>query len=271
MKPQISKKVLVQLSLGSTIVVLAVILLYLGFSGHPAPARPGVSSQVAGRTAPRAVVPPAAPAAPTGRQVPGSPGAPPSLGTQVAQTPAGSKPPAGAPPPTAGVGQPAPATKPGKAPSAAPGSPLGSEPAAPAPAAVPAKPRDREAAVVGTGQHGRSDPFAPLVTPESQRAAPGPALPPPPGVGLPMPPGFAAPGGGPGAAPPPSPGAGMKVTGIMGSRNRVAIIEVDGQTHIVGVGERIGDAVVVSILPEKVVMKQHNVTFELGIGGDRSS
>jgi flagellar biogenesis protein FliO len=84
-----------------------------------------------------------------------------------------------------------------------------------------------------------------------------------------MPPGFAAPGGG--ATPPPSPGAGMKVTGIMGSRTRVAIIEADGKTHIVGVGERVGDAVVVSILPEKVIMKQHNVTFELDLGGDRSS
>jgi hypothetical protein len=159
---------------------------------------------------------------------------------------------------------------PGKGPSAAPGSPVGSEPAAPAPATAPAKPQDPEAAVVGGGQRGRNDPFAPLVTPESQRASPAaPTLPPPPGVGLPMPPGFAAPGGGPAAAPP-SPGAGMKVTGIMGSRNRVAIIEMDGQTHIVGVGERVGDAVVVSILPEKVIMKQHNVTFELGIGGDRS-
>lgn len=86
-----------------------------------------------------------------------------------------------------------------------------------------------------------------------------------------MPPGFAAPGAGPGAAAPPGPGAGMKVTGIMGSRARVAIIEADGQTHIVGVGERVGDAVVVSIQQEKVVMKQHNVTFELAIGGDRSS
>lgn len=83
-----------------------------------------------------------------------------------------------------------------------------------------------------------------------------------------MPPGFAAPGGGPSAAvAPPSPGAGMRVTGIMGSRTRVAIIEADGQTHVVGVGERVRDAVVVSILPEKVIMRQHNVTFELGFGG----
>lgn len=264
MKPQISKKVLVQLSVGSTVVVLAVILLYLGFSGRSAPARP--SGQVAGRTAPPAVVPPAAP---PNRAASGTPGAPPSRGTQVAQTPAGAKPAPGTPPPSPGAAQPAPAMKPGKGSSTAPGSPVGSEPAAPAPAAAPAKPQDPEVAVVGTGQRGRNDPFSPLVTPESQRAAP--TLPPPPGVGLPMPPGFAAPGAGPGAGAPPAPGAGMKVTGIVGSRNRVAIIELEGQTHIVGVGERVGDAVVVSILPEKVIMKQHDVTFELGIGGDRSS
>jgi hypothetical protein len=262
MKPQISKKVLVQLSLGSTVVVLAAILLYLGFSGRSAPARPGMSSTAAGRTVPPAVVPQTAPRMPAGRPAAGTPSAPPLRGTQVAQTPPGSQPPAGA-------GQPAPATKPGTGPSPAPGSPVGAEPAAPAPAAAPAKPQDPEAAVVGTGQRGRSDPFSPLVNPEAPRAAP--TLPPPPGVGLPMPPGFAAPGAGPGVGAPPSPGAGMKVTGIMGSRNRVAIIEVDGQTHIVGVGERVGDAVVVSIMPEKVIMKQHNVTFELGIGGDRSS
>ena len=86
-----------------------------------------------------------------------------------------------------------------------------------------------------------------------------------------MPTGFAAPGGGPSATPPPSPGAGMRVTGSMGSRTLVAIIEADGQTQVVGVGERVRDAVVVSILPEKVIMRQHNVTFELGFGGERSS
>lgn len=84
-----------------------------------------------------------------------------------------------------------------------------------------------------------------------------------------MPPGFATPGG-PGQATPP-PGAGMRVAGIMGSRQRVAIIEAEGQTYIVGVGERVGDAVVISILPDKVVMKQNNTTFELGFGGERSS
>ncbi len=83
-----------------------------------------------------------------------------------------------------------------------------------------------------------------------------------------MPPGFAAPGG-PGAPPPP--GAGMRVAGIMGSRQRVAIIETEGKTYIVGVGERVGDAVVVSILPDKVVLKQNTVTFELAVGGERSS
>ena len=83
-----------------------------------------------------------------------------------------------------------------------------------------------------------------------------------------MPPGFATPGAGPSTPPP---GAGMRVAGIMGSRQRVAIIEAEGQTYIVGVGERVGDAVVISILPDKVVMKQNNTTFELGFGGERSS
>ncbi len=63
----------------------------------------------------------------------------------------------------------------------------------------------------------------------------------------------------------------MRVAGIMGSHSRVAIIEADGKTYIVGAGERVGDAVVISIMPNKVVMKQNNVTFELGFGGDRSS
>ncbi|HKV45670.1 MAG TPA: hypothetical protein VJT32_13515 [bacterium] len=125
-------------------------------------------------------------------------------------------------------------------------------------------------AIVGTGGRGRSDPFAPLASAEQPR--PSPTLPPSPGVGLPLPPGFTAPGGGPGTAPPPPPppGAGMRVAGIMGSRSRVAIIEAQGKSYIVGVGERVNDAVVVAIDPEKVVMKQNNMTFELGVGGEKS-
>lgn len=63
----------------------------------------------------------------------------------------------------------------------------------------------------------------------------------------------------------------MRVVGIMGSRSRVAIIEMQGKTYIVSVGERVGGAVVVSIEPNKVVLRENNVTFELGFGGERSS
>src|SRR5207302_8752934 len=66
-------------------------------------------------------------------------------------------------------------------------------------------------------------------------------------------------------------GGGMRVAGIMGARSRVAIIESDGRTYIVGEGERVGGAVVVSIQPEKVVLKENDVTFELNIGGEQSS
>ncbi|HLW61687.1 MAG TPA: hypothetical protein VKV57_17430 [bacterium] len=62
----------------------------------------------------------------------------------------------------------------------------------------------------------------------------------------------------------------MRVAGIMGSRSRVAIIEAQGKSYIVGVGERVNDAVVVSIDPDKVTMKQNNMTFELGVGGEKS-
>src|SRR5712692_4440970 len=70
--------------------------------------------------------------------------------------------------------------------------------------------------------------------------------------------GAAAPAG----TPPPSPGAGMTVTGILGGNAPVAIIRTGEQTVIVGVGEHVGDAVVVSILPHKVVLKKGGVTFE---------
>jgi len=89
-------------------------------------------------------------------------------------------------------------------------------------------------------------------------------LPPLPGQ-LPQPPGFTTPGMGGGA------GGRMRVAGIMGARDRVAIIESEGRTYIVGVGERVGGATVVSIESEKVVLKENNVTFELNIGGEQSS
>lgn len=62
----------------------------------------------------------------------------------------------------------------------------------------------------------------------------------------------------------------MTVTGIVGAQPRVAIIESGGQTYVVGVGETVSGAVVVSIEPQKVVLKQNGVTFELPLGGASS-
>jgi hypothetical protein len=67
----------------------------------------------------------------------------------------------------------------------------------------------------------------------------------------------------PGETPPLPPGAGMIVTGILGGRAPIAIIRAEGQTVIAGVGEHVGDAVVVSILTRKVVLKKGSVTFEV--------
>jgi hypothetical protein len=75
--------------------------------------------------------------------------------------------------------------------------------------------------------------------------------------------------GPPQGTPPLPPGRGMAVTGILGGRARVAIIRIEGQTVIAGVGERAGDAVVVAILPHKVVLKKNGATFELPIEGTR--
>ena len=266
MKPRIPKKAVVPLSVASTLVVLVAVLAYLGLAGKPSQPQPSPTKQASAplRTAP--IVPPAATPATgvaRGSQGPGTPaGGPPAAAKPT--PPSGGQVPVGAMTPASqtqtskpATGSPAGATPPG-----APG------PAAPGVTGATGSKVDREVAVVGTGQRGRTDPFSPLAVPESQRASPGPVLPPVPGVGLPMPPGFATPGGGPST---PAPGAGMRVAGIMGSRQRVAIIEAEGQTYIVGVGERVGDAVVISILPDKVVMKQNNTTFELGFGGERSS
>lgn len=68
-----------------------------------------------------------------------------------------------------------------------------------------------------------------------------------------------------GAAPAP-PGTGMIVTGILGGISRVAIIQAGGQSFVAGAGERVGDAVVVSVLPGKVVLKKNGTLFELVIG-----
>ena len=73
--------------------------------------------------------------------------------------------------------------------------------------------------------------------------------------------------GPPAGTPPLPPGAGMTVTGILGGRAPVAIIRAEGQTVIAGVGEHVGDAVVVSILADKVVLKNNGATFQLPMGG----
>jgi len=115
---------------------------------------------------------------------------------------------------------------------------------------------------VAGGPVGRSNPFAP----------PGFALPPPTpavptfGLDLPLPPGAAGPMGS-GAVPPPPPGAGMSVGAILGGSERVAIIRAGGQVYVVGAGDTVGDASVVSVRDDKVVMKKGGVTFELPYGG----
>jgi hypothetical protein len=73
--------------------------------------------------------------------------------------------------------------------------------------------------------------------------------------------------GPPGGPSPLPPGAGMTVTGILRGRAGVAIIRVEGQTVIAGVGEHVGDAVVVSILADKVVLQNNGATFQLPMGG----
>ncbi len=160
------------------------------------------------------------------------------------------------------------ATPPRQAPAA---RPPGRPPVAPSarfqsmPVAPPA--RAREAV-------GRDNPFAPLVVPQRPFAQLGiPQSPSHPsasalGIDLPLPPGGAAPRG-QGALPQP-PGAGMKVGAIVGGSERVAVIEDGGKIFIAGVGDRVGDATVVKILKDKVVMHRGGVTFELPFEGEGS-
>jgi hypothetical protein len=123
------------------------------------------------------------------------------------------------------------------------------------PVASPARPQEAV---------GRPNPFAPLVVPQRSFVGQG-VLPPGSrpgfGIGLPLPPGS--------AAPPPPPGAGMTVGAIIGGSERVAIIQDRGENFTVGVGDHVGDAVVVEIHTDKVVMRKGGVTFELlyGSGG----
>ncbi len=73
-----------------------------------------------------------------------------------------------------------------------------------------------------------------------------------------------------GAAPAP-PGTGMMVTGILQGMSRVAIIQAGGQSFVAAAGDPVGDAVVVSVLPGKVVLKKNGALFELPIGRKSSS
>ena len=211
-----------------------------------------VPPPIAPSTAP-SVAPPAggSPGGPSSMATPPkAPGTPPVAGTSPA---AGTAVPSGAPP----AGAPSKAVPPGPAPQGAPAPGL----PVPTNVASTAVNPNNEAALVGKGEQGRADPFSPLAT---QEGGGGP-LPPLPSGQLPVPPGFVGGPGGPGTPPPL--GVGMRVAGIMGGRSRVAIIEADGRTYVVRAGERVGEAVVVSVLPDRVVIQQNNVTFELSFGG----
>jgi hypothetical protein len=58
----------------------------------------------------------------------------------------------------------------------------------------------------------------------------------------------------------------MTVGAIFVGTERVAIIQAQGTPFVVGVGDPVGDAVVVEILEDKVVMRKGEVTFELRFG-----
>ena len=60
-----------------------------------------------------------------------------------------------------------------------------------------------------------------------------------------------------------SPVAGLAVTGIVGGASRVAIIEREGATYIVRVGDHVGAATVVGIGVDRVVLKQGGRMFTL--------
>src|SRR5207302_619471 len=59
--------------------------------------------------------------------------------------------------------------------------------------------------------------------------------------------------------------AGITVTGIIGGSARVALIEIKGQTSVVGVGDRIGDLVVRAISGSEVVLGQRDRTIRLPV------
>jgi len=105
------------------------------------------------------------------------------------------------------------------------------------------------------------DPFTPIVEEPPYSSTPsrgGPLPPVPPLVpGMPVPP---APAG-----PPPNPGAGFAVSGIVGENPWVAIVLVGGKSYIVGVGDNVRDAVVVSITQTTVALRRGDATFTLSV------
>jgi hypothetical protein len=70
---------------------------------------------------------------------------------------------------------------------------------------------------------------------------------------------------------PAPPGAGMTVTGILEGTRRIAIVQSGGQSYVAGAGDSVGDAVVVSVLPGKVLLKRNGALVELSIGGTVSA
>jgi hypothetical protein len=133
--------------------------------------------------------------------------------------------------------------------------------------AVPASPAPSSSVGVRTRPRiqspgtGRADPFSPLVA----SSVGGPVVPllPPPAAVPPAPAasGVAGPGSSVSAAA--SPGAGFVVAGIVGGAFKVAIIEREGETYIVRVGDRAGTATIVGIGADGVVLKQGGSVFRL--------
>jgi Tfp pilus assembly protein PilP len=61
----------------------------------------------------------------------------------------------------------------------------------------------------------------------------------------------------------------MTVGAIIGGSERVAVIQEGGQIYVVGVGDHVGDAAVVEIRDDKVVLRKGDVTFEVPYGAGR--
>lgn len=73
---------------------------------------------------------------------------------------------------------------------------------------------------------------------------------------------------------PVTPAAGITVTGILEGKSRVAIVQAGGLSFVAGAGESVGDALVVSVLPDRVVLKKNGTLFEVPLSrtiGPKSS